>query len=399
MGIFSRNKEKGKLALVFDIGSSSVGGALFWTESSKVPKIVFSIREPIVLEDTIEADRFLSLTIRSLETVVSRIHMAGIGAPEMIFCVLSSPWYVSQTRIIKLEKNAPFLFTSKLADSLVQKEKALFEEEYSTKYLRSGAGARLIELKNIKTMINGYETSNPLNQKGVDLEMTVFISVAGAQTLGKMEEAIKKYFHSKEIRFSSFTFSSFAVVRDMYANKENFLLINIGGEVTDISMIKKNTLRESISFPLGLNFMIREVASMSHSSLSEAKSLISLLKDGHATESVAKDLGSVIDKLKMEWLDKLQDSLAHISNDISIPETIYLTVDKEMADFFTETIKTEQFNQYTLTESKFNVVFLGTEVFHGMALFKESVIRDPDLIIDSIYINRFLINSTKVKKV
>jgi hypothetical protein len=240
-------------------------------------------------------------------------------------------------------------------------------------------------------MINGYETSNPLNQKGTELEMTIFISMSGEQILRKIEDTIKKYFHLKETKFSSFAFSSFAVVRDMYAHNENFLLINIGGEVTDISMIKKNILRESISFPLSLNFMIRGVSSVSKSTLSEAESLISLFKDGHIAEPALKKLSPIIDKLKKEWLSKFQESLSNISNDISLPATIYLAVDKEMAVFFSDTIKSEQFNQYTLTESKFEVIFLGPEVFHGLAEFKDNVIRDPFLIVDSIYINRFLL--------
>ena len=124
MGIFSRNKdkEKGKLVLVFDIGSSSVGGALFWKEKSGIPKIVLAFREPIALDKNIDVNQFLSLTIKSLEIVANKIYMTGMGAPKMIFCVLSSPWHVSQTRIIKLKKNMPFVFTSKLADALLQKE-------------------------------------------------------------------------------------------------------------------------------------------------------------------------------------------------------------------------------------------------------------------------------------
>lgn len=396
--IFSRTQKK-ELVLVFDIGSSSVGGALFWAQGSGAPKIVFSIREPITLEENLGVDRFLSLALKSLEVVASRIHMAGAGAPAMIFCVLSSPWYVSQTRIIKLQKNAPFLFTPRLALDLIQKEKDLFKEEHSAKYSRSSAGVRLIEMKNIKTMINGYETSNPLEQKGRNLEMTIFISMSGEQTLRKIEKTIRGHFHAKEIKFSSFAFSSFAVVRDIYAHNEDFLLIDIGGEMTDISMVKKNILRESISFPLGVNFMIRGVASRFRCSLSEAKSLISLFKDGHAEKSAAKKLGSVMDNLRIEWLDKFQESLSNLSNDISIPAVIYLAVDKEMADFFSEIIKTEQFNQYTLTESKFKVVFLGAEVFHGMAAFEDKVVRDPFLIIDSIYVNRFLINSYQAEQI
>ncbi len=396
MDIFSKDKNAEKLILVFYVGSSSVGGAFFCTQKSGIPKIVFSIREPIALEDNIEPKRFFTSTMKSLEIVANLVHSAGVGAPEEVYCVLSSLWYVSQTRVIKLEKNTPFIFTTKLADGLIQKEISLFEDEHSKDYAISGNPVRLIELKNIKTVLNGYETSNPINQKGKELEMTIFVSISSEQVLGKIEDIVGKHFHSKKIKFSSFALSSFAVVRDMYVQSENFLMVNVGGEVTDISMIKNNILRESISFPLGSNFMIRGVAAVSKSSLDEAKSSIYLLKDGHAADSVMKKLNPVVNKLKMEWLHKFQESLSNLSNDISVPSTIYLTVDKDLADFFTEIIKNEQFNQYTLTESKFKIIFLGAEVFHGMADFKENIIRDPFLIIDSVYINRFLINAVKI---
>lgn len=389
MGIFSKTDEKDELVLVFDIGSSSVGGALFWVQKSGIPKIVFAVREPIILEKKINIDRFLLLTAKSLNIVASQVHQAGIGAPSRIFCVLSSPWYVSQTRVISLEKNAPFVFTSKLADELIKKEISLFENEYLTKYAEAGRSVRPIELKNIKTTLNGYETSKPLNQKIKELEMTVFVSISPEQVLKKIEETIQRHFHFKEIKFSSFVLASFAVVRDMYIHQENFLLVDIGGEVTDIAMVKKNILRESVSFPLGRNFITREVTSALGCTFTEAESFVSLLQNEHAEESTARKLGPIINELKKEWLKKFQESLSTISNDISIPATIYMTVDKYLADFFSQTIKTEQFNQYTLTDSKFNVIFLGTEAFHGVAIFKENVIRDPFLIIDSVYINRF----------
>jgi cell division ATPase FtsA len=93
--------------------------------------------------------------------------------------------------------------------------------------------------------LNGYETPKPLNQKAKELTMAIFVSVSGEQVLKKIENTIAKHFYFRQIKFSSFAMASFAVVRDMHA-QENFLLINVGGEVTDISMVKKNTLQESI---------------------------------------------------------------------------------------------------------------------------------------------------------
>jgi cell division ATPase FtsA len=394
MSIFSKLKfkleEKDELILVFNIGSSSVDGALFEAQSSGIPKIVFSVQELIKIEEKVDVDNFLLSTIKSLEIVVEKIYKAGLGAPSQIFCVLSSPWCVSQTRVINLKKNTPFVFTEKLADELIQKEIKLFEEEHALKYGNTDNKVRMIELKNIKIMLNGYEAAESLNKKTKELEMNIFISMSGEQILKKIESAIEKYFHFKQIRFSSFALSFFTIVRDMYFKQENFLLLCIGGEMTDIFMIKKHILRESVSFPLGSNFLTRGVAFDLSCTMSEADSFISLFRDGHAEESMAEKLTLILNKLKKEWLKKFQDSLANLSNDISIPSTIYIVLDKDLVNFFSETIKTEQFSQYTLTESKFEVVFLSAELLKGTAVFNENALHEPFLIIDSIYINRFL---------
>lgn len=390
MGIFSAHNDKEKLILVFDIGSSSVGGALFFLGDGGGPEIVYSIRESIILEANINVDRFLTLTLKALESITSKICIAGVGSPGKIFCVLSSPWYVSQTRVIKMEKNTSFVFTDKLADSLIQKEISLFEEEYLNKYSNVGSPVRSIEFKNIKTLLNGYETVKPLNQKAKELEMTILISISEMEILTKFEETIFRHFHSKEIFFCSFALASFAVVRDLYPESNSFLLMDIGGEVTDISMIKKNVLHGSISFPLGRNFIIRGIASSLETSLGEAKSSLSLYKDGHGELVLNKELGEVIEKLKVAWRQKFQECLVNISNDISIPSNIYIAVDEDLAEFFIEAIESEQFNQYTLTESKFKISFLGSEALHGLAQFKDNIDRDPFLTISVVYINRFL---------
>ena len=390
MGILDNPRKKEESALVFDVGSASVGGALFYAQASGAPQIVYSIREPIVLEEKLEFEKFFSLTLKSLESVAESICSTGLAIPDKIFCVLSSPWYVSQIRNVAMKKNTPFTFTPKLANSLIQKEVSLFEEECRKKCLHSDGRVIPIELKNMRIKLNGYATPEPLNQKALSLEMALFVSICAERILEKIKEAINRHFFIKKIRFSSFTLASFAVARDVFIHQDNFLLIDIGGEVADISMIKKDVLCSSVSFPLGRNFLIRGLASILGCSLEEAKSYLSLYKDGHISDPALKKVEPVINKLKSQWLAKFQESLINLSNDISIPSTIFLTVDQALADFFIETIKSEQFNQYTLTESKFKVVFLGTQALHGIALFQENVIRDPFVIIESIYVNRFL---------
>jgi hypothetical protein len=88
MGIFSKPQKQNELALVLDIGSSSVGGALFWMQSTGIPKIIFAMREPIPLEEEISIDKLITLTVKTLNVVVSKICMMGLGRPSRMYCLL-----------------------------------------------------------------------------------------------------------------------------------------------------------------------------------------------------------------------------------------------------------------------------------------------------------------------
>ncbi len=393
------SKTKQELVLIFDIRSSSVGAALIEVQKSGVPKILLSVRELVLQEETVNVDKFLLSTLKALDAVSNKIFKSGLGVPRSIFCVLASPWYVSQTRIITLKKDKPFVFNLALADELIKKEMMAFKEEHLEKYVKAKQEIRIIEMKNIKTKLNGYETHNPLDQKVEDVELTLFVSMCPEQVLKNMEDVVKKYYHHNAIKFSSFTMASFAVMQNMFLDQPNFLLIDIGGEVTDVTMIKKGVFSEAISFPLGRHFMIRGIAAAMSCASSEAESYISLLSAGHANPETEKKLMPAVDQLKIRWLKNFQESLANLSKDISVPFTIYLSADSEFLHFFGQIIETEQFNQYTLTESKFKIVFLDTETLHGIAEFGKDAVRDPFLMVDSAYINHFLIYPEKMGKI
>lgn len=387
---FGFSKKKEELVLSLHIGSAAVGGALVRVDGSDTPNIIFSAIEPIAIEEKLNTEKFLSKTLQAVERVAEQVHKAALGAPSRIFCVLGSPWYASQMRVVQLKKNTSFIFTEKLADELIQKEIKLMSEEHASLYGNKENAIRAIELKNIKTTLNGYETSEPLGKKTREVEMVLFISIAGEKTLQKIEESIKKHFQFESIKFSSFAMASFTVVRDTNPAHDSFILVDVGGELTEILMVKKNVLHDSISYPAGRNFFTRSLAQDLGSTLSEARSLISLWKDGHAEERVAARIGETLGSLRSEWLRQFETSLGSISADISIPSRIFITADPILADFFAETIQKEQFSQYTLAEAKFDITVVDTKFLHNLAMFEDQATRDPFLILDSVYINRFL---------
>ena len=88
MKFFSKSKKSEDLMLVFDIGSSSVAGAFFKATDSGVPKIIYTIREPITLEKDINPERFLELMLKTLEKVVYKMATRKICSTNKTFTIV-----------------------------------------------------------------------------------------------------------------------------------------------------------------------------------------------------------------------------------------------------------------------------------------------------------------------
>ena len=271
---------------------------------------------------------------------------------------------------------------------MIKKELEAFEDLHLKKYLNSNNRAVVIENKNIKVALNGYKTENPLYKKAKELEISLFISMSTEQILNSIKASIRKSFHITNIKFSSFLFSSFVVVRDIFINKDDFLLIDIGGEITDVAIIKDDVLLESFSFPLGKNFVIRRILSSIKKSPEEVVSLLKMYLKNELESNFAEQLDKILVKVKKEWLDYFQEALQNISNDLVLPDTIFMTVNDDVEAWFLKIVEEEEFGQYTLTEKQFNVTILGLSSLKNFYHFSSMATPDPFLVLEAIYFNR-----------
>ncbi|MFA6397291.1 MAG: hypothetical protein WDK96_00395 [Candidatus Paceibacterota bacterium] len=389
MGIFSSSKTTGELAAIFDIGSGSVSGSLVLLSknNSTKPDIIFFEEERISTKRNFDLKNFELEMLKSLSNIALSMQKSRLGNPKKIFCFLASPWCVSQTRIIKMERNLPFTFTNKLASDLIEKEDKIFESSQLNKYKDFGEKMRVIESNNMQVSLNGYQTTNPVNQKAKELEMKIFVTISPEILLKSIENKIQTVFNSP-IKFFSFILSSFVLTRDIFADNKDFLLVDVAGEITDISIIKDDALLESLSFPFGKNNFIRKIATALNKGEEETMSLLNICRDNVADDIINNKMQIEIDKAKKEWLDYFQGSLVELSNNFSIPKNIFITIDNDICSHFESAIKNEEFNQYMLTENKFNVIVLKTSIFSSFCNFKEDVKRNQFLMLESIFVNR-----------
>ena len=68
------------------------------------------------------------------------------------------------------------------------------------------------------------------------------------------KEIAKVFVHTLEVRHFV-SGSVFKVLNDIISNKEGVLIIDIGGETTEINLIRNNALEQSASFSQGTNLV------------------------------------------------------------------------------------------------------------------------------------------------
>ncbi len=392
MRLLQRKQKAGQhFIIIFDIGSASIGGAFASVDGSRIPEIIFTTRRDIPFQEKLNFQRFLDSMIKTLEEMFVSMQKAGGGVRvSRAFCVLASPWYASQTRLVHYEQPAPFTVTEKGLSKLIQKEIDLFRD--SKLFSRSKVGDALPEImesKNIQMKLNGYEVQTPFGKKASELEVALYISMIPANIHRSINESIVKFWHTPTVHFSSFSFCAFDTIRDIFTDESSFLFMDISGEVTDISLAKDNVLLESISFPAGKNMLIRALVKGMKSTPAVAISEMNLYLEGKATREHAKQVEEILNEESKEWLLFFEDALSQFATEFPIPRTIFYTADDSVTKWFEGALHDANFSRFSQEEGQFMIRSLGNTFLNKFVQVDEPNFQDPFLAIETIFANKF----------
>jgi hypothetical protein len=393
MSLFGRHAKSGQnFVIVFDIGSASIGGAFVSVERGKNPEIIFTTRRDIPFQEKLNFQRFLDSMIKTLEEMFVLMQKAGGGVRvDLAFCVLASPWYASQTRLVHYNQEVPFTVTEKGLAKLIQKEIELFRD--SKLFVRSKVGdvaPEIMESKNIQMKLNGYEVRDPFGKKASELEIALYISMIPANIYQSINESIRKFWHVPDVHFSSFSFTTFDVIRDIFTEETSLLFMDISGEVTDISLSKDNVLLESITFPAGKNMLIRALVNAMQSTPAVAISELRLYLEGKSNREHAIQVKKALDTVAKEWLTFFEDALAQFAAEFPIPRTIFYTADDDVMKWFEDVVHQTDFIKFSQEEGEFIVRSLGNNFLTKFVEVQEPNFQDPFLAIETIFANKFV---------
>ena len=390
LGGFSKDIKDG-LAVILDIGSGSVGGALVSFSENKKPKILFSVRKPIIFQNDFKFERFLSSMLKAADQVLEEISKAKQGKPKQVFCILAAPWYVSQAKNIISEDKKTFTVTTKRVDDLITHEVESLKENFNTHYKDlAESKAEIIEVENINMKLNGYETSLPYDKKAKKIEICLYISMSADLVLQALRQKVRKELGLDNVFFNSFSLAAFDTIRDMYSQKQNFVFIDIGGEMTDVSVARNGVLIETESFPLGKSFLLRTVASELKTESAPALSSFGLYMEDKMTDTGKRKIQGALAHVGEEWSGVLYKTLESIATHTTLPATIFVIADIPFGKWFSEVIKSKGSGNIMLMGEKIETIVINPLVLSKFTTFNPNVDKDAFIITEALFVDKLL---------
>jgi hypothetical protein len=381
--------KKERIVAIFDIGSGSVGGAIarIPNDNSGVPVILKSARTEIKTHKDFDISTFLNDMLSALDSTANSLYHEKAGKPDEIVCVLASPWYLSETRVVKMTKEKPFVFTKRLANELIQKEITGFKDSYKNKYGSLESIPEMIEQHIMSVSLNGYSIDDPFGRKCKLLEMDMVISLTPQLCLNKIRETLSKTYHHKDINFSSFTIATYFAVRDKYINADSYLLLDISGEITDVGIVTKGVLKSVLSFPFGKKTFFKYMCTKLEIELRDAKELFKLYSENNLSSSFIKKVEPLFKSIENSWGEAFSKCLSTLPRILILPSTIFLTADNDIKNWFVKVLENEENIQAMVSGHKCVVSTLDGSEFLNKCDIKEGEC-DPFLMIEAIAITR-----------
>jgi hypothetical protein len=345
MGFFGNKKSASDITIIFDIGSSSVGGALVRYEGATAPHILFSVRKDILFKEDFDFDEFYASMLRSLEEVTIDVLSSLSSSVEdvaeslgqssrrilgrnskrkikNIYCVFSSPWYVPKIVDLNTDYGKEVPITPDLIWEFVKQAAHNVKANYSDPNVIGILEERVLEYR-----LNGYRIDDPLSLRAKSVELKLYLSVVFKQTMNAVKAPIRKIISFRKIRSFSFLMIFFSLMRDVHPDRKSFITLDMRGEVTEIGVTNDDILTHAFTVPWGKHSLLRDLATKLHIELFEASSKLSLFLAGKLEGEAQKEVGFLVEEEILNIKTMLKE---HLNNEIYLPDQVYVLSDKDM---------------------------------------------------------------------
>ncbi len=326
-----KNKSASKFAALFDIGTGSITASVISlpSESDKIcPTIVWHHEVKLHFHTRPDRRRLLAKTLTATKEAAGALHKEWPALIEEAHVVLSSPFYRALTKTVEFEHDEPFILNQKLLNQI--------RDDETQKYLVSAKKpfddipqdqAVMLEYRLLGLKVNGEEVQKPTNKKITSLELTEYLSIGSEAITRQLRQIIVGAGHFKRVNFHSYLLALSAVLSALY-NDSDFLVVDAGGERTDIGLVRDSLLINQYTYSLSPKHLARLAGQKSLTTHAEASTLAHLQPDHNLWEGN-----------KVEWLRNFKQALSRFGAPEEAPSQVFIAAEQEYHSLLAKWLK------------------------------------------------------------
>jgi hypothetical protein len=322
--------------LILDIRSGSLGLAIISYAGAK-REITHCVRKSLPLQKDFESSRLIVQVGNALRQLLTETQSQRPKfRPHKIHIVIGSPWHLSETSTVLHKSPKEVEYDEKLVRKLFADEESDFRVSHFGE-----RKPETIEREMLLVTLNGYPTSRPFGRSASEIGITFYLSMIDTDFLDVVRSAVGSVWKADQI-FHTFPYLSLLSTKTLIqGHADSYLILDIGGEVSELSLIRNSVALEGFSFPLGAHSIMRDIASALGLTLPEAGSIYKAFTLGQVDKKISAQIEKVLSDIKIKWITYLHNIFENISTLYVLPSVIVAVGNLETGRIIEEVITDE----------------------------------------------------------
>lgn len=314
------SKRKSGLFVVAHVGSATIGAGYVNISPDGAIELVDVER----MDFRIQGDNWLGELKTSLESIFTSLQKRVGKAPSGVAVYLSSHYLRHDIKHLITNFETPRKFDSRYLSSAIAEVKPEPSQD-----------EKLVEERVWQIKINGYPTENPTGKLGKRFEINLARSYASNSILDVINNCVLSAFHVKDPLIGSIHFALADLSKNVNQGRDDFLIIDIGGESSCISSIENGTLDKTWSIPMGRRSVPDSIAPVA-GDRDLAVSTIDASRLGVLDERQSILVEEVGGKLEAKWVESNQIAIKPYLRDMLCFGKAYMIVKDDARELFGE---------------------------------------------------------------
>lgn len=321
--------------MVIDIGTAAVSAGIVETPPHHLP--VLSRVEQVPLGSGSETSKD-TLVGRLEEAVKTLLEKYVKEHTTRVRVVVAAPWHTARIKTIvqSIEKQTT------ISEKTVTKSLERYRAEAPPASGNVDAEALAVQVK-----VNGYNTALVHPVVGSTLEINYYESELNASIAQKISGLVERAFPHASITFHTFPLVASVALRSL-SEETSFVVVDVAGEMTEVSVMYEDALHHLSSFPTGYYTLARAVAEK-EGSVSDSLSRFSLYARNELAPGDQEVVQKKITTAFEGWGVDFKEALEHASDSVPLPKTLFLLSDRDILPWVRKGIEGQNIFSFDIT--------------------------------------------------